>query len=215
MNNSRVIILGAGGHASVLADTIMRGTQDIAAVISPSKVHSPILTHLKHCSSDDQLKHFDPRTHEVVIGVGPRVHGDVRPQLVSFAQELGFKFAKVISEAAYVAEQVKIADGVQLLPACVVNTGAIIAEHVVVNSRALVEHDCSIGAFSHIGPAAVLCGGVNLGQHVFVGAGAVILPGVRIASHTIIGANALVDRDIDQPSTVYGARATVQQRSST
>ncbi len=214
MNESRVVIFGAGGHASVLADTLTRNTRQIDAVISPEPVVGPILQGVTRFERDEDIRRFDPLHCQLVMGLGPKVKGDIRPRIVAMVKQLGFNFADVISSTAYVAQHVSAGEGVQFLPSCVVNTGAEIAEHVVVNTRAVVEHDCRVGAFSHIAPGAVLCGGVHVGEHVFVGAGAVILPGVTIASHTVIGANALVDKDITEPCIVFGARATVQQRSS-
>ena len=95
-------------------------------------------------------------------------------------------------------------------PGCFINAGAVLNAHamlgegVIVNTNAVIEHDCHVGAWCHVAPAAVLCGAVTLGEGVFVGANAVIKQGLTIAPWTVIGCGAVVVRDITEPGTYIG-----------
>ena len=84
--------------------------------------------------------------------------------------------------------------------------GATIAENVVVNNCASVDHDCLVGAHAFIGPGAVLCGEVRIGAHSFVGAGAIVLPGTLIGEESLIAAGAVVTRDV--PRGGFAGRRT-------
>lgn len=63
-----------------------------------------------------------------------------------------------------------------------------ISEGVIVNTASVIEHDCVIGRFSHVGPGAVVCGGVSIGDEVLIGAGAVVAPNSRVPSGTLVKA---------------------------
>ena len=52
---------------------------------------------------------------------------------------------------------------------------------MIINHGAVVDHDCTIGDFSHIAPNATLGGSVRVGSNVLIGTGANILPGVSVA----------------------------------
>ena len=52
----------------------------------------------------------------------------------------------------------------------IVNAGAEIGSHCILNTRSLIEHDVSIDSFCHISTGALINGGVTIGQGSFVGA---------------------------------------------
>lgn len=55
-----------------------------------------------------------------------------------------------------------------------------------------MEHDCRVGACTHISPRAVLCGTVLVGEESHIGAGAVVRNNLRVCSHTVVGAGSVV-----------------------
>jgi acetyltransferase-like isoleucine patch superfamily enzyme len=78
---------------------------------------------------------------------------------------------------------------------------------VIVNHGTIVDHECTVGKFSHIAPGATLAGNVLIGERVMIGAGANILPGVRIGDDAIIGAGAVVTTDVPPRTTYVGVPA--------
>jgi acetyltransferase-like isoleucine patch superfamily enzyme len=94
-----------------------------------------------------------------------------------------------------------------VLARAVVGPEARIARLALVNTGAIVEHDCDIGEGAHIAPGAVLAGGVRIGAGAMVGAGAVIRPGVAVGEGAIIGAGAAVLADVPPGATVAGVPA--------
>lgn len=75
-----------------------------------------------------------------------------------------------------VFRRVHVGPGVSLGAFCVLNTGCI------------VEHDVSVGDYTHIAPGAVVCGGARIGSGCLIGAGAVVLPGVVVPDNTMVKA---------------------------
>jgi acetyltransferase-like isoleucine patch superfamily enzyme len=74
-----------------------------------------------------------------------------------------------------------------------------------------VEHDCVLEEAAHIGPGAVLAGGVRVGAGALIGAGAVIRPGVAIGAGAVVGAGAAVVEDVAPGATVMGVPARAVQ----
>ncbi|MGB4842969.1 MAG: acetyltransferase, partial [Ferruginibacter sp.] len=96
---------------------------------------------------------------------------------------------------------VMIAANVTINPLASVGIGAIC------NTGCVIEHECIIGDFAHIGPGAVLCGNVKIANAAFVGAGAVIKQGISIGENAVIGAGAVVVKDVQDNVTVVGVPA--------
>jgi acetyltransferase-like isoleucine patch superfamily enzyme len=78
---------------------------------------------------------------------------------------------------------------------------------VILNSGAVVEHDCVVGDGAHVSPNATLTGNVRVGARSWVGAGAVVLPGVRVGDDARVGAGAVVTRAVTDGATVMGVPA--------
>jgi len=58
------------------------------------------------------------------------------------------------------------------MPGAVAIAVAPIGQGTVINTGAIVEHECEVGDFPHIAPGAVLAGYVNVGEGSLVGIGA-------------------------------------------
>ena len=78
---------------------------------------------------------------------------------------------------------------------------------MVLNSGAVVEHDCVVDDHVHVASGACLAGGVRVGRGTLVGAGAVVRQGVKIGSDAIVGAGAVVVDDVPSGTTVVGVPA--------
>ena len=80
----------------------------------------------------------------------------------------------------------------------IINIGCII------NTGAIIEHQCEVGNFSHIAPGVKLCGNVIIGENCLIGANSVIKPGVKIGNNVTVGAGAVVLNDIQSNSRFVG-----------
>lgn len=204
----RLSIIGAGGHARVVADVARDSalwTQiafyDDTFVQESHSGDWPIIGDIA------TLLSLTPASdHQLIIGSGDnqRRH-DLQLQL----EQAGWRFATVIHPAASVSRGSTIEAGTLVMPGAIINHGSHIGKACIINSGAIVEHDCHLGVGVHISPGAVLSGRVDVGYMSWIGAASVILQGTRIGSQSTIGAGAVVLRDIADNSVAVGNPARI------
>jgi acetyltransferase-like isoleucine patch superfamily enzyme len=84
------------------------------------------------------------------------------------------------------------------------HTNAKIGDYSILNTGAILEHDCLAGNGVHIMPGAVVGGNAIIGDYVSIGLNATIMPNVQIHDGAFIGAGAVVMDDVKKNEVVVG-----------
>lgn len=197
-----ILIIGGGGHASVLVDVLLQQKRDILGIFAPEfSGRRRVFEGIPCFSDDDEILQFGSDEVLLVNGIGGTPYSSLREAVDTKFRSLGFRFEAVIDCTARVSDHSLLCGGVQVLANSTVQTGATVGRATIINTGALVEHDTFIGEHVHIAPGAVLAGGVSVGNHTFIGANAVVIEGVNIGSHAVIGAGATVVDNVESSST--------------
>ncbi len=207
MKPADVVIMGAGGHARVVADVIRcDGRYRISHVVDEradapgTALGAPLLP------GGDALLDLPAATRPrlAIVGIGSNA---VRLRLATWLRDHGFELVTVVHPAATVAGDVVLGRGTVVMPGAVINVGTRVGDSCIVNTRASIDHDGDIGHGVHIAPGATLCGGVRVGDGSFVCAGATIIPYRSIGARATVAAGATVIRDVGDDVTVAGTPA--------
>ena len=209
-NKPLCIILGGGGHASVLIEGICQSQVAIIHAILDADAErwGKDLMGVPVLGGDDILGEIAKAGVEYfVVGLGSTHDNMPRKRLYELACSYHLRPLTVIHPASICSSQASIAAGSQLFPGSVVNAGARIGENVIVNSGAIVEHDCVLGNHVHVATGACLSGNVHVRECAHVGAGAIVKQGVTIGEGAVIGAGAVVVNDVLPDALVIGVPA--------
>lgn len=198
------IILGAGGHARVVADALCDLSMPASGCLAPSAPSQGLPGDPPWLGPDEYLDTLAPQDWLLVNGTGSTRDTRLRQRCFEQARARGFGFMRLIHPRACVSTGASLDIGAQVMPGAIVQTGARLGANVLVNTGAIVGHDASIGAHVHVAPGAILSGGVTIGQGVHVGAGAVIREGVTVGQDALIGAGAVVLRDVAAGARLAG-----------
>jgi sugar O-acyltransferase (sialic acid O-acetyltransferase NeuD family) len=209
----RVAILGAGGHARVVLDTLrLRDDEfEVWGCLDDNPARAeldgvPVRGRIADLA--DLSGQFD----SVALAVG---HNATRVAVARRAVEVGCVVAPIRHPSAIVAETAVIGEGVMLAAGSIVQAGTCIEDLAIVNTAATVDHDGRIGMAAHIAPGVHLAGGVSVGARTLVGIGSAVAPTVSIGSDVVIGAGSVVVKDIPDGMVAYGSPARVTRKNST
>jgi UDP-3-O-[3-hydroxymyristoyl] glucosamine N-acyltransferase len=68
--------------------------------------------------------------------------------------------------------------------------------NIIFNTASIVEHHSFIGANCHIGPGAVICGSVRIGNGSLIGANSTIIPKIILSKNSFIKAGQVVKLNV-------------------
>lgn len=199
MGKTNFIFIGAGGHARVLASAIESIDGELVAVFDQDPLK-------KHLDGVVNLGNYGGNIYshaKVLIAIGDNL---IRKKI---SANILHEFGQVVHAAAQVDRLAQLSKGVQVMSGAIINRGAQIGNHTIINSNATVEHDCKIDDFVHIAPGATICGGVEVGEATLIGANATVLPRCIIGQNVTIGAGAVVISNIPDNVTVAGVPSKI------
>ena len=195
-----VIMIGAGGHAKVIADIIIKSKDRFIGFLDDH-----IEKGTKILGFDVLGKIADVNQYldcEFMIGIGDNY---IRKEIAEKFPQI--KYGKAIHTTATIGANVQIGEGTVVMANAVINTCTNIGKHCIINTSAVIEHDNVICDYVHISPRATLGGTVEIGELTHVRIGTTITNNIKITKNTIIGAGAVVVKDIVESGTYIGVPA--------
>lgn len=193
-----LLIVGTGGHARECVEAARAAGRQVTGLLDENRERwgSTVL--------DFPVLHGPPGDHrtadaEWLIAVGDNA---ARARLADALS--GCRFATLVHPFSWVSPSAVIGDGCMIFAGTVIQTGARLGSHVIINTGATVSHDCRVGDACHVAVGAHLAGNVRLGARVLFGAGSVARPGATVADDAVVGAGGVVVQDIAAGVTAIG-----------
>ncbi len=199
-----VVIIGAGGHAKVIADIIYKSGDIVLGFLDDNKkIESNIIKEpkLNVIGTINDIYKMQEKNNSInfIIGIG-----DNKTRRIIAEKYSNINYYTAIHPTAQIGLDVEIEKGTTIMANTCINTSSKIGKHCIINTGSIIEHDNKIGDYVHISPNATLCGTVEIGENTHVGAGTTIKNNIKICDNCIIGAGATVVKDINECGTYVG-----------
>jgi sugar O-acyltransferase (sialic acid O-acetyltransferase NeuD family) len=205
-----LLIIGAGGHGKVVADTaLLLGWENVAFLDDRAAALEPLLG-LPVVGTLSDLPAQGRVFSSAIVALGDAT---LRLELTDRCRRSGLEVVSILHPMAYVSRFASMGPGCVAFAQSAVNAGAKMGAACIVNTGATVDHDCLIGEGVHICPGAHLAGNVRVGDRSWVGIAATIRQGLTIGRDAIVGAGAVVVADVADASTVTGVPARPRAES--
>lgn len=210
MHKYPVIIIGAGGHAKVLADCLIKAGNRVLGFLDNDKnKHDMRILNLPVIGDDEIVNEYSSQSVRLVNGIGSVCAPKLRQEVYQFFSDKGYNFLNIIHPTAILGQAISLGTGVQVMAGSIIQPGTKIQCNTIINTGAIVDHDCEVGAHVHISPGTTLSGNVKIGHRTHIGAGSTIIQGITIGSDCLVGAGAVVVKDVPEGATVIGVPARI------
>jgi sugar O-acyltransferase (sialic acid O-acetyltransferase NeuD family) len=204
-----ILIYGAGGHAKSVMEMVRQNKDaSIAGIVDDDeRLTGKIVLGIPVLGTRAILPGLMAQGVKLAAnGVGGILDINVRIKIYELLAKLGFSFPTLIHPRATVEPSAKVEEGVQVFANAYVGSEAVLHACCMINTNAVVSHDCEIGSYTHIAPGALLAGHVHVGKSSLVGMGVTTAIGVQIGDGVRIGNGAIVLADVPDRTIIQAGR---------
>ena len=209
---SSLLILGAGGHAKVVAETaIASGVASSVAFLDDRctsldaflpVLGCPVIGPLALALQAETSSQFDA----AVVAIG---HAATRLHWIQQLQAAGFDLPVLMHPTAWVSPSVQLGPASVVFAQVAVQAQVVIGTGAILNTGCSVDHDAQLADGVHLCPGARLAGDVKVGARSWIGIGASVIQQVRIGSDVTVAAGAAVISNLPNSVTAVGVPARV------
>jgi len=197
----KIIIIGYSGHAFVVIESALK--QGIKVEYYCEQKENAVNPFNLIFLGDESSAHYDywEESNRYILGIGNNI---VRGKIAKMLRSKSQNVINVIDPNSDISSRAIIGNGNYIAKHVAINAFVKIGNDCIINTGAIVEHECILGNAIHIAPGAVLAGNVQVGNNTFIGANSVVKQGVCIGENVIIGAGTVILKDVPSNTTIVG-----------
>jgi sugar O-acyltransferase (sialic acid O-acetyltransferase NeuD family) len=205
-----MLIVGCGGLALQMLDDLEEQLNSELVFWADIDLISPVIKkNYRVISSNEAVKKQLSQDKRFILGVGGCAN---RKNLAERFLNYGGELYSFISSRASISKYARIGIGTVVLQKAVIEADVIIGKGCLINTCAIITHECTIDEFTELAPLSLLSGKVKIGASTFIGAHSTVLPKINIGSNVIIGAKSLVTKHVTNNITVLGIPAKIFEK---
>ena len=204
MNKNKLIIIGAGGYAKSVLDSIDYNTYELVGFIderleSNEHLGYKVLAHnLEDISDKEDFYYF--------IAIGDNVK---RKKWFDRLKENNLRIINIIDKTSIVSPRATIGEGCFIGKMAIVNSCAVIGDNAVINTKSLVEHGCTVKNHANISTNTTINGDVIVGEGTVLYSGVTVIGQRSVGNWSIVGAGAVVTKNIPDNIVAVGIPAKI------
>jgi sugar O-acyltransferase (sialic acid O-acetyltransferase NeuD family) len=207
LGNRVINLVGYSGHGLVLADAAVECGLNLKYYTD--KKENPINPYSLIFLGNEFDEKFTGWGSGIgfILGIGDN---RIRQMCGSFISKKGEDCIRIFHPRSIISKKALIGRGVFVSAGAIINPFATVGDFCIVNTGAVIEHDCILSTAVHVAPGAVLCGNVKVGERSFIGSNAVVRQGISIGSDVIVGAGAVVIDHVSDGTLIFGNPAKIR-----
>lgn len=198
LNKEALVVYGGGGHGKSVIELVQAiGGFRIVGVLDDGMKATEEILGLPVLGGAEKLAELAAQgIRQAVNAVGGIGNVQARIAVFDILAAAGFSHPTVIHPTAYVEPSAKLAEGVQVFPHAYIGPEAKVGFGCIINTGAIVSHDCLLGEIVNLAPNAALAGNVQVGAYTLIGMGATFNLNVVTGERVQIGNGATVKSDV-------------------
>jgi sugar O-acyltransferase (sialic acid O-acetyltransferase NeuD family) len=169
--DKKIVLYGGGGYSRVVKECAERLKYKVVAVY------------------DDNVHPYNARefsNSKLILAIG---NPAIRQKL---ALKCEHKFGVLIHPYSVIAPDVEIGEGSVVLAGAVIQAGAKIGKHVIINSNVTVDHGAVIDDFCLLYPGVYVGGDARIGAGSLINPNAVVMRLANLSENTVVKAGEVV-----------------------
>jgi len=202
--NEKVVIIGAGGHAKVIADIVIRSNDELIGFLDDNiSKETNIIENYKVIGTIKDAKELQQNDKKIkfIIGIG---NNDIRKRI---SEEYSLQYYTAIHPSAIIGLNARIEEGTVVMANSIINPDSKIGKHCIINTGTIVEHENTIEDYVHLSPSVTLSGNVKVAKLVHIGTGCKVKNNININKRCILGVGTVVVKDINETGVYVGVPA--------
>lgn len=210
-NTKKIIILGTGGNAIDILDTLNELKETCIGFLDDDKAKWN-----KECYGVKVLGPLEDaqayKDSYFVNGIGNSKNFFQKESIIAKTKISTQRFLTLIHPTASVSKMAKLGFGSVVLQQVTISSNANIGNHVIILPNSIISHDVSIGDYSSITAGVSISGGVNIGNSCYLGTNSSIISNVTIDDYALVGMGSVVLKDVASKTVVVGNPAKVLKK---
>ncbi len=204
----RIVVVGGGGYAKLIINTLKK-LETYEIIGYTDFVNNGKILGAEYLGDDNVLSHIfaKDKNCKAVIAVGNNEVSNTRQKIFNKLKGIGFELPVIISQYAVINEDVSIGEGTVVLEYAMINVSSKIGKCVMIDTCAIVEHDCIVSDFVRLAVGSIIGGGVEVGDGSIIGVGAKVIQQKKIYKNCLIGAGSIIIKDTSEEGTYFGVPA--------
>jgi len=193
-----LIIFGGGGHGKTLIDLIRAmGTYRIIGIIDDHLPENSDVLGVPVLGGAKSLSEWHNRGVRLAVNaIGGIGNVSVRIKIFDILANAGFYCPTLIHPTAVVERSAVLEAGVQVFAHAYVGSAARVGFGTVINTGAIVHHDCMVGQVVNLSPGATLAGNVHVENYAQIGMCATVNLQITVGERALLGNSCTVKANV-------------------
>lgn len=201
MGKKKIIIVGGGGHAKVIAGTLLRMPEyEIIGFLDDSTERVSLLGKPKLGKIFPIPQYLE--SNILVLGIGHVGKTSFRNRLIAEYEEANYVFETIVAPSSVITHGVTLGKGVFISDMVTLQPEVVIGDYAIISNSVCVNHECAIGRNTHICPGVMISGNVTVGNNVLLGTGSALIHGITVGNDCIVPAGCTVIKNLKDKESV-------------